>query len=582
MHPIFEKGINSLICLSLAGIFFAIPFNIYLSSYSVGGAWHFFFQQHDVVWLLISIILLFLLKRLDSPDNSQFGSIINGDLSSYYITVAISLFVFSISLLGSQFIYHNFSLSMDEFLAIFQAKIFNQGHLLMPIQEQWREYAQSLQPMWVLTDSNNTQWASSYYPVNSLIQSLFTGWTNLHLSSAIMAAACILLLRQVAIEILGKEHNGQLIAIILLALSPQFLINAMTPYAMTGHLFFNLLWLYLYLKPGKPFLLLALITGFLATGLHQVHSFPAFVAPFIILLIFQKKWSLFWIHAIAYSLALLFWIWWKGAFLPTESILLSPNSSSSPIQHFVDSIIRTTSRHSIMDFLAWAVNLFRFISWQHLLLIPLFFSAMHFRKEMSPVLKALTWSIIISLIPYLVAMPFQGHGWGYRYIHGLLGHVSLLGAFGWVQLNKSLTHKHNQLQQIIRIFSIASLIMLVLALPMRAWQTESVIAPFARSMAYINALQEDIVLIDGKNLWYGQDLIRNSPDLSNSPKVMLLQSLNKKELSNLCNEFSVKLVSVTDLAKFGMQPYANTDFLSNEAIYRSAMSDLNCKNKIVE
>jgi hypothetical protein len=35
-----------------------------------------------------------------------------------------------------------------------------------------------------------------------------------------------------------------------------------------------------------------------------------------------------------------------------------------------------------------------------------------------------------------ILLPYQGHGWGYRYLHGLIGSLSLLAGYGWIALSE--------------------------------------------------------------------------------------------------------------------------------------------------
>ena len=83
-----------------------------------------------------------------------------------------------------------------------------------------------------------------------------------------------------------------MISVILLASSAQFLIAAMTPYAVTTHLCLNLVWLWLFLRDRWWGHLAAVLVAFVASGLHQVAFHPLFAAPFVFSLLFTRRWSL--------------------------------------------------------------------------------------------------------------------------------------------------------------------------------------------------------------------------------------------------------------------------------------------------
>src|SRR3546814_16546865 len=65
-------------------------------------------------------------------------------------------------------------------------------------------------------------------------------------------------------------------------------------------------------------------------------------------------------------------------------------------------------------------NLFRMLTWQHLLLWPLFLLGVAIARR-DRLAAALLGGIVVTLLARLVVQPFQGHGLGYRNTHGLIG-----------------------------------------------------------------------------------------------------------------------------------------------------------------
>src|SRR5690606_732383 len=95
-------------------------------------------------------------------------------------------------------------------------------------------------------------------------------------------------------------------------LSAQVIVNAMTTYAMTGHLALNLIWLSLFLKNNRWAHVGAMLIGVWAIGLHQIIFHPLFAGPLILMLLPQRRWGLFAAYAAIYGTALLFWISYQG------------------------------------------------------------------------------------------------------------------------------------------------------------------------------------------------------------------------------------------------------------------------------
>jgi len=86
---------------------------------------------------------------------------------------------------------------------------------------------------------------------------------------------------------------------------------------------------------------------------------------------------------------------------------------------------------------------------------------------------------------------------------------------------------------------------------LRAVQVERFVAPFATSSAYIAALPNDVVLVDGLDTWFGIDLVRNDPFLERGPKVLEANRLTDAALDRLCRR-RVALVDFETLQRFGM------------------------------
>src|SRR6266852_644436 len=88
---------------------------------------------------------------------------------------------------------------------------------------------------------------------------------------------------------------------ILLACSSQFLITAMSPYAMTAHLALNMVWLWFFLRDTRAGHLMAAGVAFVACGLHQVIFHPLFAAPFLLSLLVARRWKLAAYHGVVYA-----------------------------------------------------------------------------------------------------------------------------------------------------------------------------------------------------------------------------------------------------------------------------------------
>src|SRR3546814_1349670 len=78
------------------------------------------------------------------------------------------------------------------------------------------------------------------------------------------------------------------------------------------------------------------------------------------------------------------------------------------------------------------------MAWNNVLLLPL--AALGVLQLRWRTMFARDASIVLPLtitcIMGLLLLVYQGHGWGYRYLHGLIGAFCLLGGFGWMRLSR--------------------------------------------------------------------------------------------------------------------------------------------------
>jgi len=94
-------------------------------------------------------------------------------------------------------------------------------------------------------------------------------------------------------------------------------------------------------------------------------------------------------------------------------------------------------------------------------------------------------------------------------------------------------------------------------IPVRAWQIERYVRPFAEAHEYIHHLDADVVIVDPTSSWYGIDLVRNDPFLRDSPKVVSAFGLRRELKAELAARFGprVHFVEPRELAQFGIPTF---------------------------
>ncbi len=307
-------------------------------------------------------------------------------------------------------IYRDFGLSMDEFMAEFDARIIASGHLLASVAPDWRDYVPALQPIFRLELPENAYWSSGYLPMNAAIRALFVLLGAPALEGVVLAGLAIIAVFAVARRLWPERPDAAVVASLLLACSSQFLITAMTPYAMTAHLALNMIWLGLFLRDTRTGHALAGGVAFVACGLHQVVFLPLFAAPFFISLMRARRWTIAAFFVAAYGAIVLFCVIYWTVVLRAVHAPMAP-SADVGMAYFVERIAGMFDL-SAGGFFFMGLELLRFLAWQSPLVIPLALVGLRFRGAQSRTLVDLAAGIALTFGAMLVLMPFQGHGWG--------------------------------------------------------------------------------------------------------------------------------------------------------------------------
>jgi len=391
-----------------------------------------FFHAHDAFWGVA--LALFLMGLAVSPlPAGPFQSVKSWSPGAHWTALfALALLVVMLGALGAHRVLLDYPLSWDESLARFDALIFRSGRIVAPLAEEWRRYADALawqsfmQPV-----ADHAALVSAYLPVNAGLRALIGGLTDERLTSPLLAALAILSAYGVGRRLWPDRRDAAFVAAVLVLTSCQVLVTAMTPYAMTAHLAFNLLWLWLFLRDARLSHAGAILIGFLASGLHQLVFHPLFAAPFVFSLYRQKRIGLALVYTLSYAGIGLFWIsYWKIGLALQDLAAPGAGPGAGAIAgtgfffERVASLLIDYEWHCIP---LMAKNSLRFIVWQNPLLLPLAALSWRALAQDRGYARELLAGVILTFAVMCLLMPYQGHGWGYRYLHGLIGNLALLG-----------------------------------------------------------------------------------------------------------------------------------------------------------
>ena len=445
---------------------------------------------------------------------------------------------------GVWLLFGAYGLAVDEHWAQSDAMVIGTGAGMVPIAEAWRDYAGALQSRFARITPDGW-WASEYLPVNAALQ--YLGGT---LASPLLAGWAVLVAADLARRLLPEAPAAPLVCALLMVTSSQLLITGMTPFAMTAHLALNLSWLWLFLHRDWRAQMAAVPVAMLAIGLHQAVFFPLFAAPFLLeaWLTGQRRAAA--VQGLMIGAGFLFWSAYDTVLytvLGLQPDITTGDGTGTGTGLLFDRFLALVARFTPDNIGLMAMNLVRLVTWQNVLVLPLaLLAASRVLREAGP-WRAMLASLVLTGAVMTLLLADQGHGWGYRYLHGHLGSLCLLATLGWYRLPAEV-----RTGSAARAVMAAGMALALVLVPVRGWQAARFVAPYARAHAAVSALDADVVLVDAPRHMFALELLRNDPLLRNRPKTMVAAALSDAQLARLCRDYTVARFTDADAARFGM------------------------------
>jgi len=164
-----------------------------------------------------------------------------------------------------------------------------------------------------------------------------------------------------------------------------------------------------------------------------------------------------------------------------------------------------------------------------------------------PIVQDAALSCLLTFGFYVFFYLDQANGWGYRYFHGTLSCFILVAVAGWESLLKLVgTLRAKQ-------FLVAGIAAsLAIQLPLRCFEGEASIRPFAQASEVIRASKVQMVGINPLDAWYSADLIRNDPFLEDRPIVVSLLMLRPEDVDILSQRGKARILTAKNLAQLGL------------------------------
>lgn len=455
-----------------------------------------------------------------------------------YNPVFLSAFIsFLVSIAGTFLIHHNYPFSADEYAADFQAQIFASGRIFAIIPDHWEPFIDGMTPVFIRYHPIENAWFSDYLPVYAIIRSPFVYFQIGWFLNPLLNGISVLLVGATCVKIWPDDNSIPALACLFLASSTQFVAMSLSAYAFPAHLCLNLLWLFLYVDNRNWTIMLLPVVGVLSIGLHQPVMHCLFAAPFLFRFFLTRRWYLTGYLILVYALGILFWMFYLKTIRPEINEVVS---SIFAFPQFKNLLIQ------FMNFLL-------LITWQPLLMLFVFscFFSQHIKKV---IVLDMAISFLVTFTFYFAVDFDQGHGWGYRYCHPILGILAILAAVG---LRSSTCP--DSIVSVRRFFNAYLLLSILLLFPFRSYEVEQEVRPFYLTSNLLDESHEPVLLLDLDNVWYGQDLIRNSHRFNSSNIRVDIRRLSNEQINELQNKYSAPIISSDKLRSRGIRSFARSE-----------------------
>lgn len=517
--------------LLLASAYFALPADL--------AARYFASQDLPVLCLMVAAVAAFPFLKLGPKWAAESRVTVR--------TLAVAaVAIFAVCLAGRWLVMQGYDLSRDEAMATFAMEQIRQGSLVTPVPAGWQPYGRAMLPIFYNGRIDpHLVWTSGYLPMNSALQALAAWIVHPAVANPLLLVVGLAALWRVARTIWPDRRDAAVVVTLLAATSSQLIVNAMTSYAMTGHFALNMVWLLLFLRGDRKGDAGALLVAFVAIGLHQVHFHPLFAAPFLLWLAFRRQWGRAAIYGLGYAAIVLFWL----KIYPLWLIdLAGPEANVAPIPTLSEQAVGKAGRLLDSQLAYWTANFVRFAAWQNLLLLPLVAAAWPVLRSKQARLQGPLLPLLGACAIGLVLLVNQGHGWGYRYLNGLIGCFCLLAGYGWT----SLVPQAGQARAWAAV-RCAAILTLAVILPLQLVMARAFIAPHATLDAAIGKAEAEVVIVDPDGGSYAQDLVQNPPRFDARPRVMYLPFIEPQDLVLLCATKTVLRVDRRHFRAVGMR-----------------------------
>ncbi len=411
------------LCATCVAYFFLLD-RVVFSSAHFSPIFRDLLTKYDVhaAWLALVICILAVLWRLPAPILRLVDCIARhptGVASASTAALAVTALV----------IYHDYPLSMDEYAAVFQSKIFASGKMAAQVPPDLVDWlvVHGFNGTFFIASPTTGKITQTYWPGFALLLAPFQFLAVPWLCNPCLSGLSIFLIYRITEEI-SADRRAAAWAMLFALASGAFLAAGISYYSMQAHLTANLVFVALLLKPSTKRALAAGLVGSLALILHNPVPHTLFAIPWIVGLAFapsRRRYLLPLFVGYLPGVALgIGWLLFRDTWGSRGPDLAVIKDAAAGVFAWPNEVLLNIRIAALVKMCVWAMpSLFALA----------LLGCVLWRGDAR--VRLLASSAILTFVAYMFVKFDQGHGWGYRYFHSAWGVVPILA--GCAMANRS-------------------------------------------------------------------------------------------------------------------------------------------------
>jgi hypothetical protein len=490
------RWIGVLLCAICLAYFYLLD-RVVLSSAGFSPIFRFLLTVYDArtAWLALVICLLAALWRRPTPVLKLVEAV--GQHPSSAVLGSSALIA-----LGAIVVYHDYPLSMDEYAAVFQSRIFASGQIFAVLPRHMVDWlvVRGFNGSFLIASTETGRAVEHYWPGFALLLAPFEFLKMPWLCNASLAGLAMVLIHRITKEITGDPRAAGWALLFTIA-SGGFAADAMSYYSMQAHLTANLVFVALLMKPTGWRAFGAGLVGSLALILHNPVPHTLFAVPWIVAMAMDREHRrhlpclmLGYLPGVGVGLG---WLFFRAHFASSPLGASAVTGVASGIFAWPDSALLNMRVAALVKMWLWAVPC---------LFVFALLGGLRYRDDRR--VRLLVQSAILTFIAYLFVQFDQGHGWGYRYFHSAWGVIPILGGC-------AMTDRSDEGRWLTSFAGAAAVLNLLLVMPFQLNEISEVISQHLAQLPPPKRPGNNVYFIHPRGGFYVADLVQIDPLLRN-------------------------------------------------------------------